>query len=132
MGRHPGSALGLGRWQAGQAEARAGHRAAQHTKGKASTPSPHLSYLPIHIWHGNDNGMAAWQGGQRLSGSASAGAGPGGGGGRPTEVRGQLRAPAIRRNVLRHARVRLLLGLFRFLGPALAGGTMGARRRFQG
>jgi len=49
--------LGRGRWQAGQAEARAGHRAAQHTKGKASTPSPHLSYLPIHIWHGNDNGM---------------------------------------------------------------------------
>ena len=73
-----GSALGLGRWQAGQAEARAGHRAAQHTKGKASTPSPHLSYLPIHIGHGNDNGMAAWQGGQRLPGSASAGAEPGG------------------------------------------------------
>jgi hypothetical protein len=35
-------------------------------------------YLPIHIGHGNGmDGMAAWQAGQRLSGSASAGAGPG-------------------------------------------------------
>jgi hypothetical protein len=55
--------LGRGRWQAGQAEARAGHRAAQHTKGKASTPSPHLS-LPTYPYRA---GQWQWQHGRQGS-----------------------------------------------------------------
>ena len=35
-----------------------------------------------------------------------------------TEVQGQLRGAAIRKNVWRHARVRLLLPLLHFPGPA--------------